>query len=182
MDSSQFIKWRPVAFLEKFDRDQVSWVSGKTGLLEPDGDTLLKYTKPYETMEIVGNLLTTAGLDKLTKLITGGAATALNATNSRVGVGDRSTAEAVGDTNLTTTTNSYFRLNDGGWPTQANGVITMKASFADAEANFAWNSWGIDSGTANGQAATAALINRKLQSMGTKTSGVWALTVTLTFS
>lgn len=179
MDS---IRWRPASLVQKFDRDQVAWVRGKTGLLEPDCDTLLRYVKPYEELYNEGNLLTTAGLDRITKRITGVTATALDATNSRLGVGDSSTAAAVGDTSLTGTTNSYFRLPDATYPTQSNGVLTWKASFADTEANFAWNCWGVDGGIANGQAATAPLVNRKVQSMGTKSSGTWALTVTITLS
>lgn len=180
--NQEFIPWRPVVLLEKFDRDQVAWVRGKTGLLEPDGDALSAHVTPYDTMQFAGNLLTTAGLGKVSSLLIGAGATALNAANSRVGVGDNAAGAVVGDTALTTGTASYFRLNDATYPQQASGVVTMKASFADAEANFAWACWGIDSGTANGQPATAPLVNRKVQAMGTKTSGVWALTVTLTFS
>lgn len=183
---TQFIPWRPVVLLEKFDHDQAAWVSGKTGLLEPNGDTMSKFVKPYETMQFAGNLLTTLGLARLTNLLTGVAAQALTGpTTTRIGVGDDSTAAAVGDTDLSTSTTQYYQVLDATYPQGAGtAVLTLKASFPDVNANFAWNSWGIDVGaatvTSNGTVNT--LINRKVQSMGTKTSGIWALTVTLTFS
>lgn len=180
-----FIRWRPAALVQKFDRDQVAWVTGKTGLLEPDVDTLLRHVQPYEELQVEGNLLTTAGLNRLTSLLIGAGGQAFDATHARLGVGDDTTAAAVGDLDLSTGTNQFYRLPDATYPTQSNGVVTFKASFADAEANFAWQCWGIDvstSAASNGSTANVPLLNRKVQSMGTKTSGVWALTATITFS
>lgn len=179
------IKWYPIATVDKFDRDQVAYVRRKTGLLEPEHAALLSYTKPYESVTVEGNLLTTAGLNRLTSLVIGAGGQALSATAVRLGVGDDTTAAAVGDTDLSTGTNQYYRVMDATYPQQSNGVMTFKASFQDADANFAWQCWGVDVGTptvTSGGTVNALLFNRKVASLGTKASGVWVLTATITLS
>lgn len=183
MTSFDGIRWSPFAVVEKYDADQVRYAAHVAPTSRPDGDTLSALCTPYETVEAEGNLLTTAGLDRITKLITGGSTATMDATRVRLGVGDSSTAAAVGDTSLGT--NQYFRVMDSTYPQQSNGVITLKASFGDSEANFAWNCWGADLGTptvTSGASVNTPLVNRKVASLGTKASGTWVLTVTITFS
>jgi len=178
------IRWVPLARVDKFDPDAVAYVRSRTGLREPQGSALAHFCRPWETIEVEGNALTTAGLDRITKLIIGSSGNPLSATYARLGVGDDTTAFNASDTDLSTTTNQYYVANDSTYPQQSNGVITCKGTFTDALANFAWQCWGIDIGSANtaGSTANTPLVNRKVASLGTKASGSWVLTVTLTLS
>lgn len=179
------IRWCPAARIEKFGQGQVDFVRELTGIQDPDGDTLLRYVKPYEVIEVEGNLLTTVGLNRLTNLLIGAGAQALTATAVRLGVGDDATAAAVTDNDLSTTTNQYYRVMDSTYPLQANDVVTFKATYSTGDANFTWNCWGIDVGTptvTSSGTVSALLFNRKVASLGTKSSGSWSLTTTITFS
>lgn len=178
--------WNPRARVEKFGQGAVDYVIARTGILQPDHDTLRKYIEPYEVVEVEGNLITTSGLNRLTNLLIGGGAQALTSTAVRLGVGDDTTAAAVTDSDLSTTTNQYYRVMDSTYPQQANDVVTFKGTFGTSDGNFAWNCWGIDVGTptvTSSGTVSALLFNRKVASLGTKTAGnTWTLTVTITFS
>lgn len=176
-------RWSPFATVEKYDDDQVGYVRRISGLLEPDGDTMRSLCTPYEVAECEGNLLTTAGLNRITALLIGASTGTMDATRVRLGVGDSSTAAAVGDTTLGT--NQYFMTMDASYPTQSNGVMTFQATYGSGVGNFAWNCWGCDIGTATvtaGATVNAPLVNRKVSALGTKSSGAWVLNVTITFS
>lgn len=183
------IRWQPVARVEKWDADQLAYVQRRTGILAPSGDKLAAYVAPYETVEAVGNLLTTAGLNRITSLIIAGGGQAATNTSARLGVGNSATAAAVGQTDLQAAAgaaNRQFNVMDATYPTQANGVLTFKSTFATGDANFAWAEWCVDVGTptvVNGTVVSALMLNRKVESLGTKTSaGTWALTATITLS
>jgi len=175
-------RWTPTALVSKYDADQVDYVRRVTGMDEPDGNELSTLCKPYESIEVEGNLLTTAGLTRITGLIIGTLSTTLDSTRVRLGVGDSSTAAAVGDTDLGT--NDYYRVMDATYPQASAGVLTFQSSFGSSDGNFAWQCWGLDVGTAtvSSSASVATLVNRKVSSLGTKSSGTWVLTVTVTFS
>ena len=180
------IRWSPRLLVEKFDQDATEWVAGKSGLLEPSGDLLSAYgVMPYETIEVEGNLLTTAGLTRLTALlIASGSPQAVTNTSARIGVGNSNTAAAVGQTDLQGAS-KYFKVMDATFPTVSGGEVTLKSSFATGDANFAWEEWCVDIGTptvTSGATVNACMLNRKVASLGTKASGTWALTVTITFS
>lgn len=183
------IRWRPVATVEKYDDDQVAWVARKTGVLVPDGALLGSLVKPYETVESVGNLLTTAGLNLITSLIIGAGGQAATNTAARIGTGNSSTAAAVGQTDLQAAAgaaNRWFQVMDATYPTQANGVITFRSTFASADGNYTWSEWGVDIGTptvTSSAVVNALLLNRKVEALGTKASGSsWVLTATITLS
>jgi hypothetical protein len=59
----------------------------------------------------------------------------------------------------------------GGSATKSN-VIVFKATIGPANANFVWNEWVIKNGTGGSSRG----FNRKVSSLGTKSSGTWALT------
>lgn len=177
------ILWRPSATVAKYDDDQVKYARRVSGLMEPDGDTLRALCTPYDVVKCEGNLLTTAGLNRLTALLIGASTGTMDATRVRLGVGDSSTAAAVGDTSLGA--NQYFMTMDATYPTQSNGVVTLQATYGSSVANFVWNCWGCDVGTATVAAGTAVntpLMNRKVAALGTKSSGSWVLNVTITIS
>ncbi len=182
------IRWQPVIRVDKFDDEQVAWVARESGLDVPDGDTLLARVAPYETVEVAGNLLTTAGLQRLTNLLIGAGGTALTNTTARLGVGNSATAAAVGQTDLQAAAgaaNRYFMPMDATYPTAVNGVVTLKSTFATGDGNFVWAEWGSDIGTATvtaGATVNATLLNRAVQALGTKASGAWVITATITIS
>lgn len=181
----QGIRWSPVAKVEKWDDDMVAFVQARTGLRNPNGDALRYWVQPWETRIVPGNLLTTAGLTRLTSLLTGGGGQAMTNTATRLGVGDDATAAAVGDVDLSTGANQYYRVMDATYPQVSGGVVTLKSTFGTGDANFTWASWGVDIGTptvsSSGTVGTP-LFNRKVAALGTKASGTWTLTVTITFS
>jgi hypothetical protein len=167
------IKWKAHATVEKWDGDQVAYVTEKTGVLAPSG-----------------NLLTTAGLTRLTALlIASGSPQALTNTSVRLGVGNGSTAAAIGDTDLAAASgsgNRYFMTMDATFPSVAAGVLTAKATFGASDGNFVWAEWCIDIGAPTVSAGTtvnACMFNRKVAALGTKANpAVWALTATITIS
>lgn len=181
------IRWLPRMMVEKYDQDATEWVARESGLLEPSGDLIAAYgILPYEIVEVEGNLLTTAGLTRLTALLTASGGTqALTNTSARIGVGDSSTAEAVGQTDLQAASNKYWKVMDATYPQTSAGQVTLKSSFATGDANYTWAEWAVDIGTptvTSGSTVNACMLNRKVAALGTKATGTWALTVTITFS
>lgn len=188
----QPLAWRAHAHVEKWDDEATRWVRNKTGLTTPKRADFrrLKVT-PYEVVDQPGNLLTTAGLQRITSLIIGtGSTQAFTQTATRIGTGDGSTTAVIGDTDLsaaTGNTHRWFQTLDQA-PTAVNGVLTFHATFASGDGNYAWNEWGIDAtntGTASSSATVSnVLLNHKSSAaLGTKTVGSsWALTTTITLS
>lgn len=162
--SPDTFNWQPVATIERWDRTE-DYEAG---------------APPDTVAEYEGNLLLNAGITRLGNLLVGAGGTAFNTANSRIGVGNSSTAAAAGQTDLQGAS-KYFKLVDSaGWSGQ---VGTWVATFGSGDANFAWEEWGIDNGTASSATVTAPLLNRKVTSMGTKGSGsTWVMTVTITVS
>jgi hypothetical protein len=136
-----------------------------------------------DTVEVFErNLLLNAGIARLLSLLTGAGGTAFNAANSRIGVGNGTAAAAATQTDLQGAS-KFFKVMDATFPSTAGQTTTWRSTFASAEANFAWEEWGIDNGTTDGATVTAPLLNRRAVAMGTKASGsTWQLTVTLTIS
>lgn len=183
------LKWRVNAWVEKWDADQTAYVQRRSGVMAPSSSLMADYVKPYEVVESPGNLLLTAGLNRLTSLLIGAGGQALTNTACRLGAGDSATAEAVGQTDLQAiagSTHRWFQVMDATYPTQANGVVTFKSTFGTADGNFAWAEWGVDVAAptvASSNAVGALLFNRKVAALGTKASGAtWALTATVTIS
>jgi hypothetical protein len=138
---------------------------------------------PFDVVEDEGNLLLIGGVSLLWELAIGnraaGALEYLNNANARLGVGTSSTAEADTDTTLTARSTKAM---DATYPTHTDSTgtvgsktITFRSTFASADANQAWNEWGIDNGTRQ--------LNRKVAANGTKASGqTWQFTVTITIA
>lgn len=120
--------------------------------------------------------LTDAGRNLIAQALIGEAFTALNAANARVCVGDSATAFAKTDVDLLGT--NFRKPNDSTYPNRSVNVLTYRSTFATSEANFTWNEWAV----AN-SAAGATILNRKVESLGTKPSSeAWQLTLTLTLN
>lgn len=119
--------------------------------------------------------LTNVGRNHLTGLAIGEALTAFSNANARLGVGDSNTVFAAAQTDLQAAANKFRKAMDATYPQRTTNVLTFRASFATGEANFAWEEVGIFNAAAAGE-----MLNRKVQSLGTKVSGVWELTATIT--
>lgn len=182
------ILWRPVATVQKYAEDKVQWVIDKSGVAVPDGALLESLVEPDETVVSVGNILLTAGLQRITNLIIGAGGQAATTAATRIGTGNGSTAVAVGNTDLSAAAgaaNRWFQLMDATYPTAVNGVMTFRSTFGSADGNYVWAEWGIDvtAAAASGAVVNAPLLNRKVEALGTKASGsTWVLTSTITLS
>lgn len=120
--------------------------------------------------------LTTAGINFLAQA-TIGQGTPFSSANARLGVGNGTTAFAVGQTDLQGTS-KLRKAMDAGYPTVAAPVVTFKSTFAPAEANFDWREWGIFNAASGG-----VMLNRVIESNGTKQNNqTWVLEVAITFS
>jgi hypothetical protein len=184
------IRWKAHARIEKWSNEAVAHTQRITGRDIVTGDLMTEIgLSPDDVVEVPDNLVTTAGLQRITNLIIGAGGQALTQTATRLGVGNSSATAAVGQTDLQAAagaTNRLFKVLDTA-PTAVNGVMTFKTTFQTGDANFVWNEWALDVGTptvTDGTTVNALLVNRRVPgtSMGTKTSGAWTLTVTITLS
>ena len=91
-------------------------------------------------------------------------------------MGDSDTAANATQTDLQAATNKTYKGMDSGYPAASGQKATFMASFNDTEANYAWNEWVVK------QAASGKCLNRKVESLGTKTGGTWILQVEITLA
>lgn len=119
--------------------------------------------------------LTNAGRNFIAQAIINDTPTFFTNANARIGVGDSSTAFAASQTDLQAATNKLRVAMESGFPTRTDNLLTFKSSFGSSEANYAWNEWGIFN-----DASAGVMLNRKVEALGTKSSGTWVLTVELT--
>ncbi|WP_063039743.1 hypothetical protein [Nocardia pseudovaccinii] len=192
-------RWHAAATIVKFApptvRDMIRYMGGR----EPLGHEIeelvgLKRFTPDDIHHEDGNLLTTAGLGRLTSLFEGAGGAVFNNAQAIIGVGSSSTAAAVGDTALGgngSTTTAYYQGADASYPTQSGGTINCNSTFGTGNANFAWNEWclAIATGTltAGGTLASVGtspvMFNHKIASLGTKASGaIWTLQASCSIS
>lgn len=135
--------------------------------------------QPYEVIEGEGNCLLNSGINEMWDLITGevsGSSHIFDNAAATIGVGDSSTAADPSQTDLQAAANKTYKGMESGYPTSTSQKATFKASFGESEANYAWNEWVVK------QATSAKCLNRKVESLGTKSSGTWTLEVSITLS
>jgi hypothetical protein len=180
-DSAQEpIRWIGVAKVEKYNG--------------PDADkrALDPNEKPDEVVEGTPNLLMRGGASALLECLIGNgtstagqALTYFNNANAYIGVGDSTTAAVLTQTDLQASTNKLRKAMASTYPqhtdsTSTSGAetITFQSAFATTDANFAWQEWGVFNGSSGGR-----MLNRKVESLGTKTSSsAWTMTVTITLA
>jgi hypothetical protein len=186
---------------ERYDADQIEWTlrqmeremnlrdfAARGPLPEPRHEDFRRYgVVPFDRTEYFGNVITTAGYTRLSNLLTNqGGTQALDATHTRIGVGDGTTAVANTDTDLSALSGSTHRLFNVVSAAGTVGTLTLAftASFATGDANFHWQEFGIDVGqTAQGTTVAALLFNHALSDQGTKpNTQVWTATATITWS
>lgn len=186
MDAGEGLEWKVKWSLHKFADE-----SGEIGRALQAGADIGQFT-PDELIEREGNLLMYGGASCMWQGLLGNmtatagqALTKFDNTNAAIGVGDSSTAEAATHTDLQAATNKLRVGMDATYPTHTDGAtspaatITFRSTFTSGQANWAWQEWGVFNSPT---AATGRMLNRKVQSLGTKSSGTWTLTVTLTLA
>lgn len=138
----------------------------------------------YELRAGTGNLLMYGGVSAIWQRLIGTGVTAFDSSNAHIGVGDSATAAAATQTDLQAASNKLRKAMEATYPQHTDGTvvgsatITYRSSFGSGEANFAWAEWGIFNAAAAGR-----MLNRKVESFGTKGSGTtWVLTITLSLS
>lgn len=191
------LRWRCDWQIEKYDVSDLKKVDPDVlELLSAEQQLALlvrRGLKPYEVLERHGNLLMYGGAScQWQTLIGNGTTTAgqaltyFNNAQAAIGVGDSTTAAAAGQTNLQAAANKLRKAMDSTYPQHTDGVVAGSASivfrstFGSAEANYAWQEWGVFNSATD---ATGRMLNRKVESNGTKAAGSsWTLTVTLGLS
>ncbi len=170
MENKDIAQWKCRYRLEKRGGDINACKSPEERL------TFLEKTGPYAVIEGEGNCLLNTGIDEMWDLIVGDSANHFNNTSAQIGVGDSSTAATPTQTDLQAATNKTYKGMETGYPTSASQKATFKASFGASEANYAWNEWVVK------HATSAKCLNRKVDALGTKSSGTWTLEVSITLS
>ena len=120
--------------------------------------------------------LTNAGRDYLTQVAIGETIDAFNNTNAHIGVGDGTTAFVATQTDLVGA-NKTRKAMEATYPQRSDNVVTFKSIFSDVQANHGWKEWAVFNASTDG-----VMLNRKVEDNGTKASGTWAITVTLTLN
>lgn len=178
---------------ERFGPEEIDWVRKRMDRKAPWEPDILDFHRlkvpSIRTTQHYGNLITNAGYSRIGNLFTNqGATQAFDATHTRIGVGDGTTAVAYTDTDLSAAagaTHRLFNLVSAVGTIGATRTWTFSATFATGDANFAlaWAEFGIDNGTAQGTTVTAPLLNHALTTQGIKpNTQVWTATATITWS
>lgn len=134
---------------------------------------------PYEVIEQEHNCLLNSGINEMWDLVTGavsGADHIFDNSHAQIGVGDSTDEEDATETDLQAATNKTYKAMEGGYPTSTSQKATFKSSFGSSDANYAWQEWVVK------QSTSAICLNRKVESLGTKSTGTWTLEVDITLS
>lgn len=166
---------------EKWSEEACDYVRSRLGLdkiLGVCSSELRRIVGPAEELIVIeGNLLLNEGIQALLDLTIGAGGAAFSNANARIGVGDSATAEAATQTDLQAATNKTYKAMNATYPQRAAQTLTFQADFLSADANYVWNEWVIDNGAGAGKT-----LNRKVASLGTKTTGTWTMSGTVTIS
>jgi hypothetical protein len=168
MVKSESARWQCRYRLSKYRQD--------IGPYRGREDKFRRLFQPYEVREGEGNCLLNTGIDEMWDLIAGDSANHFNNASAQIGVGDSSTAASPTQTDLQAASNKTYKGMESGYPTTTTQKATFKSSFGDSDANYAWNEWVVK------QSTSGKCLNRKVDSLGTKSGGTWTLEVTITLS
>jgi hypothetical protein len=78
----------------------------------------------------------TAGITALLNLLIGAGGTAFNNANAYLGIGDSTTAAAIGQTDLQAASNKVRQAMDSTYPQVSGNVVTFRATFGTGAGNF----------------------------------------------
>lgn len=121
------------------------------------------------------NLVVNTGGAIMLDLLIGAGGTVFSNANANIGIGDSSTAAAVGQTDLQAASNKLRKAMDATFPSRSGQVMTFKSTFATTDANYAWNEIALFNAASTGTMFSRAVI----ASPFTKTS---ALSITATYT
>jgi hypothetical protein len=113
-------------------------------------------------------------------LLIGAGGTVYSNANAFLAVGDGNGSvptPSQADTDLTAPTNKLRKAMNATFPSRGTRVLTFVSDFGTSDANFAWREWGVFNASSAG-----TMLNHRGVDMGTKVSGTWTLTVTITIS
>lgn len=129
--------------------------------------------KPYDVEE-KDNIWLTTGWNEILSLIAGYSSNHFDSTNTRIGVGNSSTAADASQTDLLGTSKTYVTITSGYPTTPSSGTITYKGRFGTGDANYQHYELVVKNN------ASSVCWNRVVLSGDTKTSSdVWDYEVTL---
>lgn len=188
--------WRCHTVLDKYEGEidyALPKYNGKA--VRSDGSII----EAYDSIEVEGNLLVIGGASIQWQTLIGNGVTTVSAAtgyfnnaNTNISVGDSSTAAADTQTELQAATNRTRKGMDATYPlhtdttgTAGSKSITFRSTFITTDANYAWQEWGIFNGPGTGGPPTTGsrMLNRKVESLGTKTSAAtWVLTISLSLA
>lgn len=181
LGAGETIVGKTVWTCEKWSEEACDYVRSHLGLdkaLRVCASELRRIVGPAEELVVVeGNLLLNEGIQALLDLGIGAGGTAFNNANARIGVGDSTTAEAASQTDLQAAANKTYKAMNATYPQRAAQTLTFQSDFGSTDANYAWNEWVIDNG-----AAAAKTLNRKVASLGTKATGTWTMSGSISLS
>lgn len=116
-----------------------------------------------------------AGRELIAAALTGDTISPYNNANTYLGVGDSAAAFSASQTSLQGAQQDLKPM-DASYPLRLGAAISFRAVFDTADANFAWNEWGVFNALEDG-----TMLNRRVESLGTKdNTQTWQLTVNLT--
>lgn len=179
MEQHEEAKWKVRWTLEKYHED-----------FEDGEEAIVRGYDAYERISGEGNLLMYGGISTIWQCLIGAGTTTgdqvntyFDNANAHIGVGDSSTAEAATHTDLQAASNKLRLPMDSTYPQHTPGTtsgaatITFRVTASSGQANFAWQEWGIFNSDTAGR-----MLNRRVVNLGTKTTGSWTLTVTITLA
>lgn len=154
--------------------------------------------EPYETIHTTGNVLLRGGADLLwlglrtgLTATTGAKNTLFSNAEAVIFVGNSTAAAVNTQVDLQATSSRRFAkgmeatypIHTTGDGSTANLNIAFKSVYSTAQANFAWQEWGVGNSTKSTAPYAGRLLNRKVQSLGTKsTAATWTFTCTLSLA
>jgi hypothetical protein len=183
--------WYAQAHVDKYSQDQTDWVYHQIPFQRIQGHHFERHRLVPEdgVADSDLNLLTTNGVNRMLNLLIAAGGQGMTNTATRLGTGNGVGTAAAGDTDLSAaagSANRWFQVMDATFPSVATNVLTAKATWATGDGNYAWNEWGLDIGTptvTSGNTVNALLFNHKTSAaLGTKATGSWVLTVTVTIT
>ncbi len=192
-----FFNWDVVWTCEKWSEDACRYVRKRLGLdknVDISSAQLRRFILPgspdfddhYRLEEVLGNSLTNVGIQKLMDVALIGTGQRWDSTHAGVGTGDDNTAFSASQTDLGAAAGSshrQFEPMNSTFPSRSSQTVTFQADFGSSVGNYHWQEWGIDqNAAAAATTVTGALLNRKVEDLGTKTTGTWTLSGAITIS
>ena len=166
------IQWKVKTTLEKRHGDINACKSPEERL------RFLAETEPYDVVVKEGNLLLNAGMDLVLSLMTGQGGDAYTNAAAQIGVGNGDAAAVRTQTALQGASTDYQGMESGFPTAPAENAATdgrqtkFKSSWGSGDGNFVWAEWVV-----RNKASAGTLLNRKVEALGTKSTGTWTLEV-----